>query len=307
MPSTASSSGSMKRKNKKTTRRSMKKIGPKADGYQAGTDYDEHKCLIKTYNIRNWNALTPGNRNYFREQKRLKELQQTAATTAKPPPPSPPPSLSTAKTAEELFKALLSASDSGDDDDGHHAATSIDMEGISKLAEAIGLDAETDLRVLVLVWKLNGGKEKPGEISKTEFMDGCDKLKVRSLSSFKSLLPSLDTGFLDRDGFKGFYKFCFQFNLEGTHRTIDKELLIEMLKMVLKDDRIPNERLNTFCEFAEEQSSYSRFTLDQWTSFLDFCYECEDLSKYDESGSAWPVLIDEYVDYMEEKQTKKTK
>ena len=73
--------------------------------------------------------------------------------------------------------------------------------------------------------------------------------------------------------------------------------------MVLKD-RIPDERLETFCEFTETQKSYTRITLDQWTSFLDFCHECEDLSTYDESMSAWPVLIDEYVEYMEEKQKK---
>lgn len=32
-------------------------------------------------------------------------------------------------------------------------------------------------------------------------------------------------------------------------------------------------------------------------SFLDFSLECPDLSQYDEEISAWPVLIDDYVDY----------
>jgi Cullin binding len=34
-------------------------------------------------------------------------------------------------------------------------------------------------------------------------------------------------------------------------------------------------------------------------SFLDFSQEVPDLAAYDESSSAWPVLIDEYVEYME--------
>lgn len=46
-----------------------------------------------------------------------------------------------------------------------------------------------------------------------------------------------------------------------------------------------------------------RITLDQWMSFWDFCQECDDLSTYDEANSAWPVLIDEYVEYMEERET----
>lgn len=70
--------------------------------------------------------------------------------------------------------------------------------------------------------------------------------------------------------------------------------------------RIKEERLSTFCDFLTEtrDEAYSRITLDQWTSFLDFCYECEDISDYDEATSAWPVLVDEYVEYMEKKQKK---
>lgn len=81
-------------------------------------------------------------------------------------------------------------------------------------------------------------------------------------------------------------------------------MVVALMGMILKD-RIPADRLETFGTFVETQKSYTRITLDQWTSFLDFCYECEDLSTYDESMSAWPVLIDEYVEYMEEQQKKK--
>jgi hypothetical protein len=81
-------------------------------------------------------------------------------------------------------------------------------------------------------------------------------------------------------------------------------MVVALMKMVLKG-RIPDARLETFCTFVETQESYTRITLDQWTSFLDFCYECGDLSTYDESNSAWPVLIDEYVEYMEDQQKEK--
>jgi len=177
------------------------------------------------------------------------------------------------------------------------------MEGICNLCEKLDLNAEEDIRVLVLLWKL-GSKEKPAQISKEEWMNGCNRLQVDSIDKFQSILPSLDTGFLDRTEFKEFYKFCFKFNLEGTHRTLDKDMVVALKKMVLTG-RIAEDRLDTFCTFLENQTSYTRITLDQWASFLDFCYECEDLSTYDESTSAWPVLIDEYVDYMEEQQKKK--
>lgn len=78
------------------------------------------------------------------------------------------------------------------------------------------------------------------------------------------------------------------------------------MTMVLGEGgRVSEDRLETFVTFVQAQKSYTRITLDQWTSFLDFCYEVDDLSTYDDSVSAWPVLIDEYVDYMEEQQKKK--
>eukprot|EP00536_Pseudo-nitzschia_multiseries_P008340 jgi/Psemu1/287723/fgenesh1_pg.210_\ len=164
------------------------------------------------------------------------------------------------------------------------------MDGIVKMCEQLDIDPESDVRILVLLWKL-GSKEKPGQITKEEFMGGCSDIAVDSMEKLKGLLPSLDTGFLDHDEFKDFYKFCFQFNRQGTHRTLDKDMVVALWNMLLKG-RIPDERLDTFCAYTEIQTQYTRITLDQWTSFLDFCHECEDLSTYEESVSAWPVLID---------------
>jgi len=175
----------------------------------------------------------------------------------------------------------------------------ISMEGISQLCDDIGIDPMEDIRVLVLMWKL-GANEKPGHISNEEWVKGCVDLDIDSVQKIKAMLPGLDPGFLEREDFKEFYKFTFQFNREGTHRTLDKGLVIALLQLVLKD-RVDHERLSTWNEFLEQTTgeSYSRITLDQWSSFLEFCYEVNDLEKdFDEENSAWPVLIDEYVEYM---------
>jgi hypothetical protein len=181
--------------------------------------------------------------------------------------------------------------------------------GIAMLGEKLGLDVETDLRIIVLLWKT--GASKPGTLTKTEFMEACKNgtLPIENgWSSVKEMLPRLDIGFLTGNEFKDFYKFCFQFNRQGTHKTLDKELVVALLPMVLKD-RVPSDRLESFCDFltsmeGKQEQQYNRITLDQWASFWDFCVECEDLGAYDQSSSAWPVLIDEYVEYMEEKLKK---
>ena len=97
--------------------------------------------------------------------------------------------------AEKLFQEIA------DEDDPHVAG----MEGISKLCDQLGVDPLEDLRILVLLWKL-GANEKPAQISKEEWMQGCNKLQVDSIAKFQSILPSLDTGFLDQAEFKDFYK-----------------------------------------------------------------------------------------------------
>jgi hypothetical protein len=203
------------------------------------------------------------------------------------------------------------------------------------LGEKLGIEAESDLRILVLLWKI-GATAKPGCLLKTEWMKAATTgvISVQP-GSWKTLaethLPTLDIGFLTGSEFKDFYEFCFLFNRQGTHRTLDRELTVALLRLVLKD-RVAADRLQSFCEFLESTgtaaaaavvdntsaatveisstvelikkqplSPYDRITLDQWTSFWAFCVECEDLQAYDESTSAWPVLIDEYVEFMETK------
>ena len=90
------------------------------------------------------------------------------------------------------------------DPEDHSVAT---MEGISNLCEKLDLDPLEDIRVLVLLWKLEAS-EKPGQISREEWMAGCKKLGADSIAKFQSLLPSLDTGFLAEREFKDFYKVC---------------------------------------------------------------------------------------------------
>eukprot|EP00804_Cyclotella_cryptica_P030237 CCRYP_017120-RA/>CCRYP_017120-RA protein AED:0.00 eAED:0.00 QI:148/1/1/1/1/1/2/1521/306 len=187
--------------------------------------------------------------------------------------------------------------------------------GISKLCTLLSLDPYEDIRVLVLLWKL-GATKKPSEIQRDEFITGSCNMNFDSVEKLRELIPSLDTGFLDMEEFRDFYKFCFQFNRTGTHKTLDKDLVVALLKMTLSVDsppRISPTRLSTFCEFLETNTdeSYSKITLDQWRSFLDFSLEYKDddggFEGYDEGESAWPVLIDEYVEFMEKRNGTKKK
>ena len=173
---------------------------------------------------------------------------------------------------------------------------SMGMDGIAQICEELELDPNTDVRALVLPWKL-GSDARPGCISREEFVDSMKKLRKDTVTGLKDLVPSLDTGFMERDEFRDFFKFAFKFSLEGTKRTLEKELVIDLLPIVVSTDRAPH--LTHFLEFLTT-SQHKVITMDQWTSFLQFSQTTRlDLSDFDED-SAWPVLLDEYVDWRKE-------
>ena len=44
-------------------------------------------------------------------------------------------------------------------------------------------------------------------------MSGCNRLQLDNVDKFTNYLPALDTGFMDRDEFKEFYKVCILYYL----------------------------------------------------------------------------------------------
>jgi len=95
----------------------------------------------------------------------------------------------------------------------------ISLEGLQKLGEQLGLDAASDVRFLVLLWKLGSGS-KAGCITRAEFTAGMHTMRKSNLEALRQSIPACDPGFLEQKEFREFYKFVFQFNREGTRRFI---------------------------------------------------------------------------------------
>lgn len=83
----------------------------------------------------------------------------------------------------------------------------ISMEGIGNLCDQLHIDPSTDVRILVLMWKLEA-KSKPGSISREEFLKGMKKLNKSSVAGLTAILPSFDPGFLERNEFRGKFNFA---------------------------------------------------------------------------------------------------
>lgn len=163
------------------------------------------------------------------------------------------------------------------------------IEGIGNMASDLGMDPETDVRVLALCWKI--GAKRPAQIDHVEWATGLETLQCDSFERLKELIPNPDE--FDLPTFKRFFKFVFLFSREGTHKTIEKDLVAALLPIAIGGR---SQHTTLFLQFLE-QSSTSRVTLDQWCSFLEFSDKVSvDFDGYEEDG-AWPLLIDEYVEY----------
>eukprot|EP01035_Chromulina_nebulosa_P003775 gene3775-5160_t len=195
---------------------------------------------------------------------------------AEPPKKSNELTPAAEKSIESLFEALCDEED----------PEIISMDGISQLCTDIGIDPATDVRALTLMWTL-GAVSKPGAITKAEFISGLKKQKKFDVEGIKSMLPSLDPGFLERNEFRDFYRFVFQFSREGTHKTIEKDMVIALLPIVLDTNRAPH--LTLFLEFLQTactEKVHQRITLDQWDSFLQFSGTVKvDLSNHEDDGA----------------------
>jgi DCN1-like protein 4/5 len=175
----------------------------------------------------------------------------------------------------------------------------IGPNGVEKFCNDIGVAPE-DVVVLVLCWHLNA--EEMGYFTQQQFIEGFTKLGLDTVNKIKNQLKVFRQELDDTNKFKDIYRFAFLLAREGDQKLLDLQSATAMLDLVV-GDKYPH--TGNFKEFLQEQKSYKALNMDQWMSFLEFSRTIKkDFSNYDENG-AWPVLLDEYVEWYREREKNK--
>lgn len=199
------------------------------------------------------------------------------------------------------------------------------------------------ISTLVFAWKLQA--KVPFEFSKREFVDGCanlhadswDKLKTVIRKSYQQHLwrerlhyllswnigcsqltnilfyltndcthywsATLRSSLRDFKDFRSFYMYAFEYNKPPEQRSLPIETARQLFPLIFQGQF---KHLDLWMDFLKDRRQ--PISKDTYTLLLDFAQSINgDMSNYDEENGAWPVLLDEFVDFAKPRLKKKTK
>ncbi|XP_034762016.1 DCN1-like protein 4 isoform X4 [Acipenser ruthenus] len=151
--------------------------------------------------------------------------------------------------------------------------------------------------MLVLAWKLDA--QNMGYFTLQEWLKGMGALQCDTTEKLRNSLEYLRSVLNESTHFKLIYRYAFDFAREKDQRSLDINTAKCMLGLLLGKTWPLFPVFNQFLE----QSKYKVINKDQWCNVLEFSRTINlDLSNYDEDG-AWPVLLDEFVEWYKDRQS----
>ncbi|XP_033132712.1 DCN1-like protein 4 isoform X1 [Brassica rapa] len=179
------------------------------------------------------------------------------------------------------------------------ASNLIDPQGIELLCSDLDV-SRTDIRILMLAWKMKA--EKQGYFTQEEWTRGLMALRADTIDKLKKALPALEKEVRRPSNFADFYAYAFTYSLtEEEQKSVDIETICQLLDIVMGSTFRP--QVDYFLDYLKIQNDYKVIYMDQWMGFYRFCNEISfpDMSEYN-PGLAWPLLLNNFVEWIREKQ-----
>ncbi|QEU60998.1 Dcn1 [Kluyveromyces lactis] len=189
------------------------------------------------------------------------------------------------------------------------SSTEWDSSGLIRYIEDLGISIEDPITLCLSQMLCIDDLTKP--VSREQFLDAWSDLCCDTLRKMKAYLHTLEERLeTDKDYFKSIYSYTFPLNTEEGSRHLPKDVAIEYWNIFFKDNqyalKISKDRLNSWLEFINSDDSDPRkqnISNDIWLMFYKFIEQYpndESLKKNYDEMAAWPLLIDEYYEFLEE-------
>lgn len=155
---------------------------------------------------------------------------------------------------------------------------------------------------LAISWHLQSSEM--GLLQKEEFISGFSKSGCSDKKDLKKQIGQVCRSLSDNKQFKDFYKWVFHHVKEDDKKkTIPTPLAVQLWQIVLQKQKNQMPLLSkwlTFCEKVQD-NTMKAVSRDVWEQLYDFLRETKSVKDFDENG-AWPVAIDEFVEYLNEEK-----
>ncbi|KAI8011678.1 DCN1-like protein 1 [Camellia lanceoleosa] len=167
-------------------------------------------------------------------------------------------------------------------------------DGITLLCNDLQVDPQ-DIVMLVLSWHMKAATMC--EFSKQEFIGGLQALGIDSLEKFRDRMQFMRSELKDEQKFREIYNFAFGWAKEKGQKSLALDTAIGMWQLLFAEKQWP--LVDHWCQFLQARHNKA-ISRDTWSQLLEFARMVDPtLSNYDAEG-AWPYLIDEFVEYLNE-------
>ena len=168
--------------------------------------------------------------------------------------------------------------------------------GVGRFCQDLKVDP-SDIVMLVISWHFSAATMC--EFTKEEFLEGMEELNCNSVDKVKRKLPLLRNELKNDQTFQEVYNYAYGFACEKGQKCLQLDTAIAMWQLLFAEQGWP--LINLWCQFLEANHKHA-ISKDTWSQLLDFARIVRtegDLEQFDASNnSAWPYLIDDFVDQL---------
>ncbi|CAD5234668.1 unnamed protein product [Bursaphelenchus xylophilus] len=166
----------------------------------------------------------------------------------------------------------------------------IGPNGMLRLLNDLHVDPSS-VDALILAWKMKA--ETQCEFSQEEFKNGCIQMRVDTIDKMRNQVSNWRNEIKDTQKFKQLYQFAFNYAKSAATRFLEIDTAVAYWNLIFEDR---DSRVPIWIEFLKNNKTRG-VSRDTWNLFFDFLVQTMDTyDNYDAEG-AWPVMIDEFVDY----------